>query len=250
MNVVADAGAVFGWVIPAVDFDALAAAQRHVENERDDMRLGLMGLAASFDGSGDVEVAEAGVAEAVDAVEPFEHMLDQQLGFAIGVGGFEGGVFADGGGFGLAVDGGGGGKDEAVDSRGEHGLKQAEGGGGVVAEIDFWMLHAFAGLDERGEVHDAVDSGAEELFERGAVGEIAFDKLHARGDHGAMGMAEVVVDDDFMALVEEQLGDSSTNIAGAAGHEDFQLRILLTLSILPFRRYGARRSATFARNRG
>jgi hypothetical protein len=34
-----------------------------------------------------------------------------------------------------------------------------------------------------------------------------------------MGMAEVVIDDDLMAVVEQQLSDGSTDVSGAAGNE-------------------------------
>ena len=46
VDVVADAGAVGGGVVVAVDPDRLAPAQGHVENQRNQVRLGLVRLAA------------------------------------------------------------------------------------------------------------------------------------------------------------------------------------------------------------
>src|SRR5208337_880072 len=92
MDVVAHAGAVGSVVVITKYFDEVAPARSHVEDERDEMGLGRMGLAASnavgaFGSSSHVEVAQRSVTEAVNAVEPGEHVLDEELGLAVGVGG-------------------------------------------------------------------------------------------------------------------------------------------------------------------
>lgn len=181
-----------------------------------------MGFAAAWDGSRDIEVAEAGIAEAVDAVEPGEHLLDEQLGFAVGVGRAEWRVLADGSGFRLAVNGRCRGENEAIDADREHGLKEAEGGCAVVAEIEFRLFHAFAGFNESGKVHDAVYSGMEKFFEGGAVSHLALNELSIRGKHGTAGVAKVVVNDDLVTFFKQELGDSSTDVASAASNEDAQ----------------------------
>ena len=76
----------------------VAAAEGYIEDEGDDVGFGLVGFAAVGERAGDVEVAQGGVAEAVDLVEPAEHVLDEELGLAVGVGGVEFG------GFGIGVD--------------------------------------------------------------------------------------------------------------------------------------------------
>ncbi len=58
VDVVADAGAVGGGVVFAVDEDLFAAAEGYIEDERDDVGFGLVGFAAIGDGAGYVEVAE------------------------------------------------------------------------------------------------------------------------------------------------------------------------------------------------
>jgi len=127
VDVVANTGAVGGVVVVAEDEDFFATAEGDVEDEGNDVGLGLVGFAAVGERAGYVEVAEGGVAEAVDAVEPAEHVLDEELGFAVGVGGGEVGGLFDGRGFGFAVDGGGGGEDELAGAGGEHGLEEREG---------------------------------------------------------------------------------------------------------------------------
>ena len=64
----------------------LAPPQRDIQNQGDQMRLGLVRLAIAFDRAGHVEVAQARIAKAVDAVQPGQHLLHQQLALAIGIG--------------------------------------------------------------------------------------------------------------------------------------------------------------------
>ena len=122
VDVVADAGAVGGGIVVAVDADGGAAAQGHIEDEGNQMGLGFVGFAAgdaagAFGCAGHIEVAQGGEAEAMNAVKPGEHVFDQQLGFAVSIGGLEAGIFSDGNGFRLAIDGGGGGEDDACGAR-------------------------------------------------------------------------------------------------------------------------------------
>ena len=218
VDVIADAGAVVGGVVVAEDFDGVATAEGHVEDERDQVGFGLVGLtllddaaslAAGFGCSGYVEVAQRGRAQAVDPVEPVKDVFDEELGFAVGVGGLEGGCLGDRNCLGLAVNGGGGAEDEAFGAAGEDGFEQGQGGSSVVPEIDFRFLHGFAGFDEGGEVENAVKGGsgggggAEKAFDPGAVGDVGFDEFDSRGYTGALGMAEIVDDDHFMPLLVE-----------------------------------------------
>src|ERR1700734_1350311 len=103
MNVVANASAVRGGIVLAKDFDVVAPAESHVKNERNDVGLGLMRFAPAGNGPSNVEITQAGIAQAMNAVDPGEHLLHQQLRFSISIGGNEGGVFSDGGAHGFTV---------------------------------------------------------------------------------------------------------------------------------------------------
>src|SRR5216683_4471564 len=92
-------------------------------------------------GAGSIEIAETGVAEAVNLVEPGEHLFDDQFGFAVGVGGMERVSFFDGRAIGSAVEGGRGGENEARDLVGMHSFEHIESVGGVVAKELFRDLH-------------------------------------------------------------------------------------------------------------
>src|SRR5579859_1824957 len=69
VNVIADAGAVMCGVVVAKNLDGFAASEGNVQNQRNDVRLRLVGfaaihdaasMAAGFRSSGDIEVAERG----------------------------------------------------------------------------------------------------------------------------------------------------------------------------------------------
>src|SRR5262249_22818303 len=114
------------------DLDGLTAAEGDVENERNQVRFGLVSfaakdfaasLSAGFRGSCDVEVAERSRAKAVNAVKPLEHVLDEEFGFAVGVGGLESGVLRNGNVFRFAVDSGGRAEDETLGTFSMNGLK-------------------------------------------------------------------------------------------------------------------------------
>src|SRR5439155_9639344 len=72
VDVVADASAVGGRIVGPVNLDPRPPPEAGLEDERDEVALGVVVLAEALRGAGRVEVAQAGVAQAVDAVEPVE----------------------------------------------------------------------------------------------------------------------------------------------------------------------------------
>jgi hypothetical protein len=93
------------------------------------------------------------------------------------------------------------------------------------------MLHTFTGFDESGEVHDAVYFCMQQFFERGVVRELAFDEFGPLGNHGTMAVAEIVINNDLVALVEQQLGNGSADVSGTAGNEDSQKGLLQEVTV-------------------
>jgi hypothetical protein len=72
----------------------------------------------------------------------------------------------------------------------------------------------------------------QDFFEHGAIGEIALHELRLGRDHGAVPVAEVVVNDDLMSAVEQQLGDRAPYVSGTAGNYDSQWKSLLERACL------------------
>jgi hypothetical protein len=93
------------------------------------------------------------------------------------------------------------------------------------------MLHRFAGFNERSEVQNAVEWSAcggrfpKQNFDASTVCDVGFDELDASGNLVAMGMAEVIDDDDLMALAEEKRGDCASDVAGTAGNHDLHKKV-------------------------
>jgi hypothetical protein len=107
--------------------------------------------------------------------------------------------------------------------RGEHGLQKGKGAGAVTAEVNFRLLHAFACLDEGGKVHHTVKrTGSKGVLEECAVGEVALDESCSGGEHGAVAVAEVVINDNGVPGAEQVFSHGAADIAGAACHENFQ----------------------------
>ena len=71
-------------------------------------------------------------------------------------------------------------------------------------------------------MHHAIEAGREEFFEGRAVGEVALDEIDAGGNHGAGGMAEIVVNQDGMALSCEDTGNHPPNVPSSASDQNSQ----------------------------
>src|SRR5579863_446521 len=90
VDVIPDAGSVRCRIVYPEYFDRFTAAKGHIENQGNQVGLWFMGLATRdavrpFGSSGNVEVPQRRGAQAVDPVHPAEYLLDDQLGFAIGI---------------------------------------------------------------------------------------------------------------------------------------------------------------------
>ena len=158
----------------------------------------------------------------MDLVHPAHHVLGEEFGLTVGVGGGEFCVFEDGGGFRLAVTGGGGAEDEAIVAGGLHGFEQGEGADGVVAEVNLWVFHALAGLDKCGEVEDAVEAAFRQgFFKERAVAEIAFNEGGAGGNGGGATMTEAVEDGDGMTFFKEGAAHGASDVARSSGDQNF-----------------------------
>src|SRR5215813_9352513 len=112
VDVVADAGTVGRVVVGAENGDVFALAASDLQDQGDEVRFRAMIFALLRSGAGGVEIAEAGIAQFVDLVEPGKHLLYEELRFAVGVGGMERVGFLDRRAVGRAVKSGGGGEDE------------------------------------------------------------------------------------------------------------------------------------------
>src|ERR1017187_944617 len=238
MDVIADAGAVGGGIVVAIDADRLAASEGYIEDERNEVGFRFVGFAAgdaagAFRSTRDVEVAERGVAQAVDSIEPLEHVLDEKLGFPIIVGGAEARIFLDRDRLRLAINGGRGRKDQAAWTMGQNRLKEGKGGGGVVTKKELGMKHGLACLDEGGEVENGVEgivlgSGIDEkFFNCSAIGQVSLDELDAHRNLIALCVAQIIEYNGFVTLRGQQSSDGATDISRTSGNQDLHKKTVL-----------------------
>src|ERR1035441_1142972 len=151
------------------------------------------------------EVAQAGIAKPVNAVEPAQHVLHQQLALAVWVGRLKLRILQNRRAHRLAVARRRRAEHQAVGPRGQHGLQQRERSRGVVAKIDLRPLHAFARLDQRGKVHHALETpGAECLLQQRTVGQVAFNKLRPRNNRRPPAVTQIVKDGHGMSAGRTQ----------------------------------------------
>src|SRR3972149_629263 len=105
VDVVADAGAIGGRVVRAVQGHGISLPGGYLEDDGDEVRLRTVVFAAPVAGAGGVEVAQGDGAYALLLI-PGEHPLHHQLRLAVGVDRPQGRVFAYRHLVRLAVDGG------------------------------------------------------------------------------------------------------------------------------------------------
>ncbi len=80
-----------------------------------------------------------------------------------------------------------------------HGFKQRQGCRCVVTEVNLWLFHALASFNQCGKMHDSIKPLSERSFQQRPVGKFTLDKSGPVGQHGAVTMAKIVVDDYLVA---------------------------------------------------
>ena len=189
VDVVADAGAIGGGVVIAEDLDAFALAQGHLQRQRDEMRLGMMILAALGRGASGVEVAQRGIAQAVHAVEPVEQALQDVLRFAVGAARHDAFCLRDGDALRVVEEIGRRGEDEPLRAVSHGVLQQIQTVGDVIPQIFEGQRHGFADEGVGGEMHDGLGPlSLEQGLDGVEVGQIALDKDGLGGNGGAMAL--------------------------------------------------------------
>ncbi len=105
-------------------------------------------------------------------------LLEDKLGFAVGIDGILGMVFGDGDDLGFAVGGRGGRENELLDAVAEHHIEKIDAAGDVGDIERAGLADRFGHLGFAGKVHDGADAVAgEDVFELAAVAEVGLAKF-------------------------------------------------------------------------
>src|SRR6266404_3232280 len=129
VDVIADTSAIGSGIVSAKDGYVLPFSKCNSKCERDQVRLRFVRFAQLTGGTRGIEVTQACVAKSVDAMEPCEHLLHQQLGFSISVGRLERIIFLDGRADWITIQRGSGGKDELIHAVREQRFQERQRGG-------------------------------------------------------------------------------------------------------------------------
>ena len=159
VDVIANAGAVGRGIVVAENRDVFALPERHLQHDRNQVRLGRVVLAhvALRARAGGVEVTQRRVAQAVGRGVIGQRLLDDQLGEAVRIDRPLRLFLGDRHSLRRAVGGRGAGKDDLLDVRGPHGFQQPQAADDVVLIILGRIVDRFADQRERREVHHRVD---------------------------------------------------------------------------------------------
>src|SRR5437763_7511975 len=91
--------------------------------------------------TGGIEISQTGITQAMNAMKPGQHLLDQQLRFSIDVGRLEFIIFLNRNSLWITIQRRGGREDELSDTVGQHRFEERKSGSGVIAKVPFWHLH-------------------------------------------------------------------------------------------------------------
>src|SRR5438874_6397019 len=95
VNVVTHAGAVRSWIVRAKNLQLLAGSSRDLQRDGDQVRFGPMILALLAGSARRVEITQTRVMQSMNAMQPGEHLLDQQFRFTVSICRLQSGIFFD-----------------------------------------------------------------------------------------------------------------------------------------------------------
>ncbi len=223
---IADAGAVRGGELFAVDLDLVLLAERDLEHIRNEVGFDAVILAKLLARTGGVEVAEIDVGEAVNLVVPIQHLLEHELRLAVRVDRLLGQPLVHRDLLRCSVGGASGGEDELLHAALDGSVEEIDAGRDVIAEILRGIGHRFRDERIRGEVHDGIrlrtTNGSDDLF---AVAKVAFDEGRAGIDGQTVALGKVIENGDLMSCVDEFFRTNTADIPGPSRDENVHAKL-------------------------
>src|SRR5262245_24232825 len=221
MDVVADGGPVGRVVVGAEDLHGRPRAHRRADDQRNDVRLGIVILPDFALGirAGGVEVAQRHPPQAVALAIPAQDLFDHQFRFAVGIHRRLWVRLVDRDANRIAIRGTRGREDNPPDSRLAHRVEQVQRADGVGAKVLRRVAHRLADEGIRREMNHGVDWMARKhLAQANGIPQAA--ALDRSPFHRpVVALTQVVEHDWRMSGCGEELRRVTADVAGAAGHE-------------------------------
>ena len=230
MYIVPEAGAIGGRIVRAEDLDVFTPPGGGVNDERDEVGLGVMVLANStvLGCPGSVEIAEGRKAKTIGVGEGFQAVLDVELGLAVWVDRGLRERLHHGEGLGFAVGCAGGGEDEFLYAVVEHGLEKTEGGNKVVFVILAGLGDGFTHVGESCEVHDEFNLlVAKDLADRFGIAEVAVVKGNGLMNRRSVPKDEIVEHNGLMPRGLQLTHAMTADVTGSSNDEYLHINLII-----------------------
>jgi hypothetical protein len=163
VNVIADAGAIWRWVVRAKDSDVRVASLDSLQGERDEMGFVAAAFTAIAGSASNIEITEGDVIQASVPAVVGEDIFKDEFRFAVGIYGRCTMVLGQGDGR-FAIYCTSGGKDEIADAMAEHGVEKDDAARDVRDIKSAGILHGLLDESFSSEMHHGVDVMALEDF--------------------------------------------------------------------------------------
>jgi len=200
MDVIADASSVRRGIVVAINCDVITLAKRNFQCKWNQMAFGAMILPPATGGAGSVEISQARIAQAMNFVEPCEHLFHEELGFSVRVHRVERVRFFDRGAFGYSIQSRRGRKNKSRHFVSQHCFQEGQRIGRIIPEVTLRDLHGFAGLDPCREVHYSFKiAGLQNSVESGAIADIGNCQHSAFGYGGSITVGKVIENRNIVA---------------------------------------------------
>ena len=223
VDVVTQARSVRRRIVLAKDRDMVAFSERHLQNERDEMRLRRVILTDRAVGECPrrIEVAQGDIAHTVRAADPLHHLLHRELCLSVRIRRVRLVVLVNGNALRLAVDGRRRGEDNLVDAMAHHRLEEHLHPVDIVVEIEQGLFDTLPHEGVRRKVDDRLDLVLREnLIEHRRIANISLIERGRRVQRPTVPRLEIVHDHDLLALFHQCMNGMRADVSCAAADQN------------------------------
>jgi hypothetical protein len=218
VNVVADAGAVRGRVVVAVQQQLVAPSAGHLEDDGDQVAFRAVPLAQPAHRARGVEVPQARGGQAERLALPRQHQVHRQLGGGVGAARADRRVLGQLPGASGVVHRAGGGEDQPRRPGGPHGVEDGHRSRHVDVPVQVRARHRLSDLDLPGEVQHRLEARPGRQYPR-RLGHRQPAELHAVGDVIGVASRQVVEHDHLMPRRHQVVRHHAPDVSRATSYQ-------------------------------
>ena len=227
MDVIPDAGSVRGGIVRPKNIDVRQNSARGIKNARDEMSFYAVMLAELFGGSGGVEIAQGHILQLGVGIVIGQDLLENELGFSVGIDGRFWMFFRDGNHLGFAVSGGGRRKNKFLYPVTGDGIQQIHAAGYVGSVENAGLAHGFGDQSLGSKVHHGINLVlGENAFDLGAISKINLAKDRTLQHGRTMTFNQAVERNDAHSARQQDFRADAANVARRSCDENIHVSVL------------------------